>query len=477
MTEKGIRARKQENFSEWYTQVIEKAELIEYSAVSGCIILRPAAYAIWEKISEFFDKKIKEKGVRNAYFPLLIPEELLKRESKHVEGFSPEVAWVTEAGDSKLNERLAIRPTSETIIYETYKKWIRSYRDLPLLLNQWCNVVRWEFKNPVPFIRTREFLWQEGHTAFATREESEKHAIEILEEYIKVYEEILAVPVIAGRKTESEKFAGADITYSIEAFVSSGKAVQAATSHCLGQNFSRAFDIKFLDKDEVSKHVWQNSWGLTTRSIGIMTMVHGDDKGLVIPPRVALNKLVIIPILTGEIKKQVIKTAQSLKKKLQEFSPILDDREDKTPGNKYNYYEIRGIPLRIEIGPKDIQKKQLVIARRDNGEKKIVKINDVNKEVKKALEKMQKSMLLKAKKFMDESIIEIKNSEEFEKAVKNKKIAKAQFCNTIACEALVKNKYQGVKTVNIPFEQPKTIKLCFNCGKKAEKTVLFSKTY
>lgn len=477
MAEKGIRAKKQENFSEWYTQVIEKAELIEYSTVSGCIILRPAAYAIWEKISEFFDKRIKEKGVRNAYFPLLIPEELLKRESKHVEGFSPEVAWVTEAGDSKLNERLAIRPTSETTIYETYKKWIRSYRDLPLLLNQWCNVVRWEFKNPIPFLRTREFLWQEGHTVFATREESEKHAIEILEEYIRVYEELLAVPVIAGRKTESEKFAGADITYSIEAFVPSGKAVQAATSHCLGQNFSRAFDIKFLDKDGVSKHVWQNSWGLTTRSIGIMVMVHGDDKGLVIPPKVALNKLVIIPIITDEKKKQVMKKVQSLYKKLEEFSPILDDREDKTPGNKFNYYEMRGIPLRIEIGPKDIQKSQAVMVRRDTGEKKVVKIKDVNKEVKKILESMQKNMLLKAKKFLYENIADAKNGEEFDKTIKNKKMARAPFCNTIACEALVKNKYQGAKTVNIPFEQQKILKTCFNCGKKAEKVVLFGKTY
>ena len=375
----GIRAKKEENFSEWYIQLIEKAELIEYSPVSGCIILRPTSYAIWESITQFLDKKIKEKGVQNVYFPLLIPENLLKKESKHVEGFSPEVAWVTEAGDSKLNERLAIRPTSETIMYDTFKKWIRSYRDLPLLTNQWANVVRWEFKHSIPFLRTREFLWQEGHTVFATQKESEEHALEMLEDYAKTYEELLAVPVIKGTKTDSEKFAGADITYSIETLLPNGKAIQAATSHCLGQNFSKAFDIKFIDKDEKTKYVYQNSWGFTTRSIGIMIMIHSDNKGLVLPPKVAMNKVVIIPILMEKDKERVIGRTKILKKQLEKYNPILDDRDDIKPGNKFNNYEMKGLPIRIELGPRDLEKNQAVIVRRDTGEKIIVKIKEIKK--------------------------------------------------------------------------------------------------
>jgi len=375
----GIRAKKEENFSEWYIQLIEKAELIEYSPVSGCIILRPTSYAIWESITQFLDKKIKEKGVQNVYFPLLIPENLLKKESKHVEGFSPEVAWVTEAGDSKLNERLAIRPTSETIMYDTFKKWIRSYRDLPLLTNQWANVVRWEFKHSIPFLRTREFLWQEGHTVFATQKESEEHALEMLEDYAKTYEELLAVPVIKGTKTDSEKFAGADITYSIETLLPNGKAIQAATSHCLGQNFSKAFDIKFIDKDEKTKYVYQNSWGFTTRSIGIMIMIHSDNKGLVLPPKVAMNKVVIIPILMEKDKERVIGRTKILKKQLEKYNPILDDRDDIKPGNKFNNYEMKGLPIRIELGPRDLEKNQAVIVRRDTGEKRSVNLDDIDR--------------------------------------------------------------------------------------------------
>ncbi len=474
---KGMNSKKEENFSEWYTQVIEKAELIEYSPVSGCIILRPRSYYVWERIRNFLDEKIKSKGIKNVYFPLLIPEELLKKESKHVEGFSPEVAWVTEAGDSKLSERLAIRPTSETIMYDTYRKWIRSYRDLPLLLNQWANVIRWEFKNSVPFLRTREFLWQEGHTVFATKEESEKHAVEILEEYISTYENLLAVPVLAGRKTESEKFAGADTTYSIETIAPNGKAVQCATSHCLGQNFSKAFNIKFLDKNEESKFAWQNCWGFSTRSIGIMIMLHSDDKGLVLPPKVAMNKVVIVPIILSKDKNKVLSKAKMLQKSLSSFDPILDDREDKRPGEKFSYYEMTGVPLRIEIGPKELAKNHVVVVRRDNFEKKNVKIKDLNKFIEKSLVKMHKDMLLKAKKKLDDNIVTVSNINELTNAINNRKVARARFCCNSSCENLLKGKIQGVRTVNISFDQPKVSGKCFLCSKDAINEVLFGKNY
>ena len=472
----GIRAKKEENFSEWYIQLIEKAELIEYSPVSGCIILRPTSYAIWESITQFLDKKIKEKGVQNVYFPLLIPENLLKKESKHVEGFSPEVAWVTEAGDSKLNERLAIRPTSETIMYDTFKKWIRSYRDLPLLTNQWANVVRWEFKHSIPFLRTREFLWQEGHTVFATQKESDEHALEMLEDYAKTYEELLAVPVIKGTKTDSEKFAGADITYSIETLLPNGKAIQAATSHCLGQNFSKAFDIKFIDKDEKTKYVYQNSWGFTTRSIGIMIMIHSDNKGLVLPPKVAMNKVVIIPILMEKDKERVIGRTKILKKQLEKYNPILDDRDDIKPGNKFNNYEMKGLPIRIELGPRDLEKNQAVIVRRDTGEKRSVNLDDIDRIVEKTLDEIQKNLYIKAKEFLDNNIIIVDNEKEFEKNI-NKKIVQVQWCGNPECEESIKKKYAGVKALNIPFEQKKELKNCFKCSKKAIYYVNFAKSY
>ncbi|MBW2978709.1 proline--tRNA ligase, partial [Candidatus Woesearchaeota archaeon] len=401
----GITVKKSENISEWYTQVIRKADLIEYTSVSGCLVFRPWSYAIWEEVKKFFDNHIKKRGIKNAYFPLLIPESLLKKESEHVEGFSPEVAWVNYAGNTKLNEKLAIRPTSETIMYEAYSKWIRSYRDLPLLLNQWCNVVRWEFANPVPFLRTREFLWQEGHTVHATQKGAEDEVYDILDLYKKVFEEMYAIPVLKGVKSEKEKFAGALFTTSVEAFLPSGKAIQGATSHCLGQNFSKVFDIKFIDEDEKIKYGWQNSWGISTRTIGIMIMIHGDDKGLVLPPKVAPLQAVIVPIYFKE-KGRVMESAEKIKKSLEgDFRIHLDNREEYTPGWKFNEWEMKGVPVRIEIGPKDIEKSQVILVRRDTGEKIPVLIKDLNKTLSDILQLIHDNLYSKAKKSLEDNIV------------------------------------------------------------------------
>ncbi len=475
---KGITVKKDQDFSEWYTQLVQKAELIEYTDVSGCYILRPRAYAIWEKIQTHFDKKIKELGVKNSYFPLFIPENLLIKESEHFKGFTPEVAWVTHAGDTKLNERLAIRPTSETIMYSSYAKWIRSYKDLPLRLNQWCNVVRWEFKHPVPFLRSREFLWQEGHSAFATKKEADKEAQEILDYYAEIYEELYAVPVIRGRKSQSEKFAGAEYTLTVEAILPNGKAVQGATSHYLGENFAKAFNIKFLDKDEKMKYVHQNSWGISTRSIGVMIMMHSDDKGLVLPPNVAENKVVIVPILIGEDKEKIINSCKEVCNILKECNPILDEREEYTPGWKFNEWELKGIPLRIEIGPKDLEKKQAVIVTRHNGKKTFVQVANLKQEVTLALETMQKELFQTAQKYVKENTVLITSLKEFQKASKEKKIIKAEWCEDKECEEKIKNSTEGTKSLAIPLnETPEKGKKCFNCEKKATVICYFGKTY
>ncbi len=475
----GITAKKEQNFSEWYTQVIQKGDLIDYTDVSGCYVFKPNAYSIWEKVQKFFDEKIKVLGVKNAYFPMFIPESLLKKEAKHVEGFKAEVAWVTESGESKLSERLAIRPTSETIMYETYRRWIRSYRDLPLKLNQWCNVVRWEFKNPVPFLRTREFLWQEGHTVFASQKEAEKEVLQILEIYRQVFEELYAVPVIKGKKSEKEKFPGAVYTTSVETFLPNGRAVQGATSHFLGQNFSKAFDITFLDESEKKQHPYQNSWGISTRTIGIMVMMHGDDKGLVIPPRVASVHAVIVPIFFSSAdKSKVIKEAKRIKEQLQGYEVILDAREEYTPGWKFNEWELKGVPVRIEIGPNDIKKRQAVIVRRDNGEKEAVKVKGLNAKLRKVLDDMQKSLFAKAKKWLNGSIVESKDWGSFVKAIEDKKMAKALWCSSEGCEGVIKEKTHGAKSILIPFNQMKRISgKCVQCKKPAKAVALFAKSY
>jgi prolyl-tRNA synthetase len=471
----GINVKKSENFSEWYVQAIQKAGLIEYTSVSGCMIFRPYSYAIWEKVRDFFDARIKKMGVKNAYFPLLIPEHLLNKEAEHIEGFSPEVAWVTEAGKTKLNERLAIRPTSETIMYEAYRKWIRSWKDLPLKINQWCNIVRWEFKNPVPFLRTREFLWQEGHSAFATREEAVRETYDILDLYEELFEKVYAVPVLKGIKSEKEKFAGAEYTLSIETLLPSGKAIQCATSHCLGQKFSKAFDIKYLDEEENKQYVWQTSWGVSTRSMGIMIAVHGDDKGIVLPPRVAPNKVVIVPILFKKDKDKILKAALNVYRKLKKFDAILDDREDYSPGWKYNEWELKGIPIRIEIGPKDIKKKQVILVRRDTNEKRAVKIEDIKEEVEKTLEKIQDNLYRKAKKVLESSIVKVKNVEELKKAVNSGKIGKAKWCGDKECEDWIKDKTGGAKSLNMELGEVRG--KCFHCGRNSLRVAYFGKSY
>ena len=479
-SELGITVKKTHDFSEWYTQAIQKAEMIEYSPVSGCMVIRPYAYSIWESIREFMDKEIKRMGIQNAYFPLFIPESLLKKEQEHVEGFTPEVAWVTHHGTTKFEERLAIRPTSETIMYDSYKKWIRSYKDLPLRLNQWCNIVRWEFKHPVPFLRTREFLWQEGHTAFAKREEAEKEVSEILGLYARTLEELLAVPVIRGRKSESEKFAGAVYTDSVETFLPNGKAIQGGTSHFLGQNFSKAFDISFLDRKGNKQYVYQNSWGFTTRSIGIMIAMHGDDNGLVMPPRIAPTHIAIVPIVFSNkptVNEKVMRVAKEIKKELKNFRVELDDRNEYSPGFKFNYWELRGVPLRIEIGPKDIEKKHVIFVRRDTGIKEAVKIEHVTVRAIKVLADIQDNLYNKAKKFLERSIVKVKTMNDFKKAISNGKIAFAQWCNCRECEDEIKDK-TGAKTLNIPFKQPRVKGKCFcKCNKKAEKWVYFARSY
>jgi len=475
--DKGITVKKSENFSEWYTQVITKAELIEYTGVSGCMVLRPYSYEIWEKIKDFFDKEIKKLGVKNAYFPLLIPESLLTKEKEHVKGFSPEVAWVTHAGNSKLSERLAIRPTSETIMYDTYKKWIRSYQDLPLLINQWCNVVRWEFKHTVPFLRTREFLWQEGHTAHATKEGADTEVLIILDRYTKVFEELLAVPVLKGLKSEKEKFAGADYTTSVETIFPDGKAIQGGTSHALGQNFSKSFGITFTDEKEKRQHVWQNSWGFSTRSIGIMLAIHGDDKGLIMPPRVAPIQAVIVPIIFDKTKKEVLEKSNEIKGKLKNFLVELDAGENYSAGWKFHQWELKGVPLRIEVGPKDIEKKQVTIVRRDTGEKIAVKETDVAVKVKDLLEEIQTSLFSKAKKFLDENIVKTDDFETMKVAIKAKKFAFVPWCGKEECEGWIKDKTAGAKSLNIPFNQKKPKKKCIHCDKAAEYYAYFAKSY
>jgi len=474
-SEEGINVKKSENFSEWYTEVLQKAEMMDYTKVSGSIVIRPPAYFIWEKIQEYINEKIKKLGVKNAYFPLLIPESLLKKEKEHVEGFNPEVAWVTQAGDTKLSERLAIRPTSETIMYDSYKKWIRSYRDLPMKINQWNNIVRWEFKHPVPFLRTREFLWQEGHSAFGTKEEAEKEVSQILDIYESVFEELLAVPVLKGRKSEREKFAGAEYTMSVETFLPNEKAAQGATSHNLGQNFSKAFDINFLDEKGQKKYVWQTSWGLSTRSIGITVATHGDDRGLVLPPKISQIQAVIVPIIFEKNKKEIMKKALEIKNKLKGFRIHLDDR-DNTSGWKFHEWELKGIPVRIEIGPNDLKKNQVILVRRDNLEKEAVKISSLQKRLGIILEDIQKSLYKKAEYFLKEHISDAQNIDEAKKFIEKGKIARVNWCETQGCEEEIKFKTNGAKTLNIS-EKEKPKGNCFNCKKPAKAVAYIAKSY
>ncbi|UCC33723.1 MAG: proline--tRNA ligase [Candidatus Bathyarchaeota archaeon] len=480
MSELGITVKKSKQFSEWYTQVILKSELADYAPIKGCIVFRADSYAIWEKIQDFLNKKIKETGHRNVYFPIFVPESFLKKEAEHFEGFVPECAWVTIGGSSELEERLALRPTSETIMYSMFKKWIRGWRDLPLKLNQWCNIVRWETKATKPFLRTREFLWQEGHTAHATKEEADEEVMVILNIYKDLAENQLAIPVLVGRKTESEKFAGALYTDALEALMPDGKVLQLGTSHNLGQNFSKVFGITFIGEDEEEHHVWQTSWGVTTRLIGAAVMVHGDDRGLVLPPRVAPHQVVIVPIPYKHVEDETImEKARGALAKLQDngISTILDDRKEYTPGWKFNHWEVKGVPLRIEIGPKDLKNKQVTIARRDTLERTAVKEGELAKSITQMLEDIQDNLFNRAKKVLDENITEVKSYDEFRKVLGEKGgFIKACWCSQPRCEEKIKEE-TGATIRIIPFEKEKIFSNCVCCGEEADKVVYFARAY
>lgn len=467
-----------EDFSRWYIDVIKKADLMDYSPVRGCIVFKPDGYELWEACQRELDRRFKETGHRNAYFPLFIPESFFEKEKEHVEGFNPELPWVTEAGGEKLEERLAIRPTSETIIGHMYSQWIKSYRDLPLLINQWANVVRWE-KRTLPFLRTSEFLWQEGHTAHASEEEARQETMTMLEVYRDFVENFLAIPVFVGQKTPSEKFAGAVDTYSIEAMMKDGKALQAGTSHYLGQNFAKGFDIKFLDKDNTLKFAYTTSWGVSTRLLGAIIMVHGDDRGLVLPPKVAPTQVVIIPIGPQKERERVVSKAEEILHQLNGINirVKMDAREDFSPGWKFNEYEMRGIPIRLEIGPRDLDNGQVVLVRRDNGEKKPVPIDNVVAEVQQLLEEIQLNMFKKAKNFTEENSHVVHTLSELVDIVTNKRgFVLAGWCGDAQCEKKIKEEC-GATSRNIPFHPPEELHECVVCGSSAKHSVWFAKSY
>jgi len=463
----------EEDFAQWYTDVVKKAELIDYSNVKGCMVIKPAGYAIWELIQRQLDDRFKQTGVENVYMPMFIPESLLQKEKDHVEGFAPEVAWVTHGGLEPLQERMCVRPTSETLFCDFYANEIQSYRDLPKLYNQWCSVVRWE-KTTRPFLRSREFLWQEGHTAHATAEEAEARTEQMLNVYADFCEEVLAIPVIKGRKTEKEKFAGAEATYTIEALMHDGKALQSGTSHNFGSGFAKAFEIQFTDKDNSLKYVHQTSWGLSTRIIGAIIMVHGDDSGLKLPPRIAPCQIMVIPI--QQKKEGVLEKAFEIKEKLSGFRVKVDDT-DKSPGWKFSEQEMRGIPLRIEIGPKDIEANQCVIVRRDTREKLVVSIDEVEKKAAELLESIQNDMLAHAGEHLASHTYEAGNYAEFKQTIEEKPgFVKAMWCGDEACEAAIKEE-TGATSRCMPFEQEHIADTCVCCGKPAKTMVYWGKAY
>lgn len=463
----------EEDFAQWYTDVVKKAELVDYSGVRGCTIFRPAGYAIWELIQKELDARFKKVGVENVYMPMFIPESLLQKEKDHVEGFAPEVAWVTHGGGEELTERLCVRPTSETLFCDLYSRIVESYRDLPKVYNQWCSVVRWE-KTTRPFLRTMEFLWQEGHTAHATAEEAEERTEQMLNLYADFCEQVLAIPMVKGRKTDKEKFAGAEATYTIEALMHDGKALQSGTSHNFGDGFAKAFGIQYTDKDNTLKYVHQTSWGMTTRLIGAVIMVHGDNSGLVLPPKIAPTQIVIIPI--QQKKEGVLEKASEIKEKLAAFRVKVDDT-DKTPGWKFSEQEMRGIPIRIEIGPKDIAANQAVIVRRDTREKIVVSLDEIEKKAGEILDVMQKEMLARALAHRDAHTYEAHTTEEFRDIVANKPgFVKAMWCGERACEDEIKEK-TGATSRCMPFAQERIAETCVCCGKPAKKLVYWGKAY
>ncbi|KAF9976714.1 hypothetical protein BGZ73_008021 [Actinomortierella ambigua] len=540
-TKIGMECTKEGDFSKWYQQVLTRSDMIEYYDVSGCYILRPWAYGIWEQVQTWLDREIKEIGAENAYFPLLIPKKVLEKETDHVEGFAPEVAWVTKAGDSDLEEHLAIRPTSETVMYSSFAKWIRSHRDLPLKVNQWCNVLRWEFSNCQPFIRSREFLWQEGHTAHATKAEADAEVATVLDLYRQVYEDLMAVPVIQGVKSDKEKFAGGLYTTTVEAYIpTTGRGVQAATSHCLGQNFAHMFDIQFEDPtaaaaqsntsaSEKMLHVWQNSWGFSTRSLGVMVMVHGDDRGLVLPPRIATLQVVIIPCgintrTSDEDKQAVQEWCVEVRKALVRagIRAKVDDRSHHSAGYKFNHWELKGVPVRLEIGPKDVKLQQAVAVRRDTGIKTVLHVAGreareetdgqdsatasktlLVQQVQALLDAMHADMFERAKTVRDDRLSFIKDGEwsQVGVALDKRHWVMMPWCEQTACEINIKERtakkattagdgsavaaVAGAKSLCIPFDQPQQDDRrivqgetkCLACGSDAKRWALFGRSY
>jgi len=469
---------KEKDFSQWYVDVVRKTELADYTTIKGCMVIRPYGYGLWENMQAGLDRRIKETGHKNAYFPLFIPESLLKKEAEHVKGFAPELAWVTEGGSQKLEERLAVRPTSEAIICSLYSKWVRSWRDLPILINQWVNIVRWE-KVTRLFLRTTEFLWQEGHTAHKNEQEAEEESLKILNQVYRDYiENDLAIPVIVGRKTEKEKFAGALHTYTLEALMTDGKVLQAGTSHNLGQNFAKAFNIKYLDEDQQEKYVWQTSWGTTTRLIGALVMVHGDDRGLNLPPKVAPVQVIIIPIMFDKTKKEVRNKAEDIITILKkDFRVEIDGRDEYTPGWKFNEWEMKGVPLRLEIGPKDLAKGQVMVVRRDTGEKMAVKEEKLVETVEKLLNNIQENLFNKAKSFLQKNIREVSDYNKFKEVIEKKRgLIKTYWCGNKDCEDKIKEETKASIRC-IPFEQEEASGKCIYCGKESSTLVYFARAY
>ncbi len=462
-----------EDFAQWYTDIIKKTRLVEYSGVRGCMVIQPYGYAIWENIQKALDSRFKETGVENVYMPMFIPESLLQREKDHVEGFAPEVAWVTHGGNEKLQERLCVRPTSETLFCEHYSNIVRSYRDLPKLYNQWCSVVRWE-KTTRPFLRSAEFLWQEGHTAHATEEEAQERTIQMLNVYADFCEQVLAIPVIKGRKTDKEKFAGANETYTIESLMHDGKALQSGTSHNFGDGFARAFGIQYLDENNELQYVHQTSWGMSTRIIGAIIMVHGDDAGLKLPPRIAPVQTVIVPI--AQHKEGVLERCNELKEQLQKKFRVKLDDSDKSAGWKFSEYEMRGVPVRIELGPKDIENNQAVLVSRVDREKVFVSLDNIEEELQKLLDKIQNQMLDAALKNREEKTSSAATYDEFKKRVENGGFVKAMWCGDEACENKIKEDTTATSRC-IPFEQEKISDKCICCGKPADKMIYWGKAY
>ena len=465
----------EDDFAKWYTDIVLKADLADYAETKGCIAIKPYGYAIWENIQKYVDAKFKKTGVENYYMPSLIPESLLTKEKEHVEGFAPEVAWVTIAGGEELDERLYVRPTSEPIISAMYSKWLKSWRDLPILGNQWCNVVRWE-KETKPFLRSREFLWQEGHTVHETPEEAEKRTLMMLDIYEDTIQNLLAIPVIKGVKTESEKFAGAEHTYTVETMMHDGRALQSGTSHNLGQHFTKVFNVKFQNREGKEEYGYHTSWGISTRLIGGIIMAHGDNRGLKLPPRVAPIQAIIVPVAMH--KEGVKEKSQELFESLNEnYRMKIDLRENYTPGYKFNEWELKGVPVRIELGPRDIENGQCVVVRRDNSEKIIVKLDELNTKLNEILEDIQKNMFEDCKKRLTQKTTIATNMDEFSKSMNESQgFIKAMWCGDEACEDKIKE-LTGAKSRCIPFEQENISDKCVCCGKPADKMVIWGRQY